>query len=294
MGLEAHRFYPILKHIRMNTETVQHTNWQKWIGEIDFKSTGTRRQHVLTWLHNARIPYFLQPYASGVNIYVKLGKGPRYFAVSCHLDRVKGAGGANDNGAAIATCLELTQQYLLQPFEQSLLVLFFDEEETGLKGSRAYIEEFGFEDIHTLVNLELVGFGDCGILWPADSHPNSITQQLITVTETRQPKTDQPFFAHPLVAMPNFPLYFSDADSFIEAGCKNTITLTRITERDYNLTGEYIRLQKEGVDGDELDSLITGSDTLKYYHTPQDVSSNIENKAIHNNIDLLKEIIKHK
>jgi Zn-dependent M28 family amino/carboxypeptidase len=140
---------------------------------LDFKSATTRQNAVCAWLEDRDIPYNIQNYESGKNIEVRLGEAEQYFAVSCHTDRFPRSGGANDNGAAIATCLELAANWKENSCPP-LLLLFFDEEENGLKGSRAYIKEYGFTHIKFLLNLELVGNGNNIIFWPCTNQPNLI------------------------------------------------------------------------------------------------------------------------
>lgn len=197
------------------------TNWKDWIGMLDFKSASTRQNAVCAWLEERDIPYSIQNYESGKNIEVRLGKAEKYFTVSCHTDRFPGSGGANDNGAAMASCLELAAFWKENP-STPLLLLFFDEEETGLKGSKAYIKEYGFNHIKFLLNLELVGNGNNLIFWPCINLPNLIQQKFeeiqnriidsenfLSMVETNfNPK-------HQLLFLPDFPLYFSDAHSFI-------------------------------------------------------------------------------
>ena len=72
-------------------------------------------------LHNCD-DFHKQEYSSGTNLIVNLGKARKMIGVSSHFDRVPNLSGAYDN---------------------VLQVLFFDEEEAGLRGSTAYIKEGG-------------------------------------------------------------------------------------------------------------------------------------------------------
>jgi len=237
------------------------TDYKAIISKMDFKSTATRRQIVLDFLDANLVPYELHHYETGTNVIVKLGNpdADRYAAVSSHLDRFKGAGGANDNGAAIATCLEFIVQYVKHPLQRNVLVFFFDEEETGLKGSTAYAKAFGVKHIDTVINMELVGSGSYGILWPVILNPNPITQKLIDISssicnkkDTSQPNQSDILLNDSILPMPEFPLQFSDADAFKRAGLRNAITLTRITKNDYESAKSYLEAFDSGTDDEAL------------------------------------------
>jgi len=254
------------------------TNWKEWIGKLDFKSAITRQNAVINWLDERDIPYSIQDYETGRNIEVRLGEATQYFAVSCHTDRFPGSGGANDNGAAMATCLELAvnwKEYSCPP----LLLLFFDEEETGLKGSKAYIKSFGYGHIKFLLNLELVGKGNNLIFWPCVNQPNLIQLKLEEIqnrifdSENFWRMADTYFnLKHNVIFLPDFPLYFSDAHSFLQAGFKDAITLTRISDHDFELAKQYL----VDPDGFDLSELTKKSELLRNYHNVWDNAGNLK------------------
>jgi hypothetical protein len=74
--------------------------------------------------------------------------------VGAHLDTVPGSPGADDNASAVAALLELA---LIVPQDRVRLVVF-DEEETGLHGSRALARETVDTPPAAVVVLECVGF----------------------------------------------------------------------------------------------------------------------------------------
>jgi Zn-dependent M28 family amino/carboxypeptidase len=268
------------------------TNWKEWIGMLDFKSATTRQNAVCAWLKDRDIPYNIQNYESGKNIEVRLGEAEQYFAVSCHTDRFPGSGGANDNGAAMATCLELAANWKGNSCPP-LLLLFFDEEENGLKGSRAYIKEYGFTHIKFLLNLELVGNGNNLIFWPCTKQPNLIQLKLEEIQNSifdsenfwRMANT---YFnlKHQVLFLPDFPLYFSDAHSFIQAGFKDAITMTRIPDHDFELAKQYL----EDPDRFDLAELTEKSELLRNYHNAGDNAGRLENIEIRKNVQTIMYI----
>ncbi len=72
------------------------------------------------------------------------------------------APGANDNGTGVAGLLEiarlLAEEDRLGRLSRVVAVVFFDEEETGMRGSAAWVR-FAFEGrAEAMVNLDMVGF----------------------------------------------------------------------------------------------------------------------------------------
>lgn len=56
-----------------------------------------------------------------------------------------------------------------------MAVFFFDEEERGLKGSQAYVAEYGTERFLGIINLEMLGQGDRLALWPLNEQASGRT-----------------------------------------------------------------------------------------------------------------------
>lgn len=264
-------------------------NWKNWIAEIDFKSTDSRRTKIIEMLEFSGLEYELQQYETGINVIVKLGVGPSFFAISCHIDRFKGSGGANDNASSIAVCLEVAQYFGSKPFSSNLIILFFDEEESGLKGSKAYVRNFGFDHIHSLVNLELVGTGENVVLWPVYEPPNKVTkriQKLLAKGKINE-EPNQLVIKNESLLLSFFPLYSSDAESFTEFGFDNAITLSRIGQKDYLNADLYLK----GRVIDKFEHLVSESELLKNYHNKGDNSSIINNLHIQNTIHILITLI---
>lgn len=254
-------------------------DWKAWIGSLDFKSNETRRKAVKELLDVWQVPYEIQRYETGENLMVTLGNGPRYTAVSCHTDRAPRSGGANDNGAAMAVCLELIHQF--KDISDSVKFFFFDEEENRLRGSRAYVKAYGIESLKRVVNLELVGRGKHLIGWPA--HPESLELQELIADTCEEADPSMP----PVVWLPEFMLYYSDADAFIEAGMEACITLTKTDQADYQLGREVL----EGKTAASLDELAFQSELMRYYHNKEDHAGRLRNDDILHTVSLVKAII---
>lgn len=263
-------------------------NWKNWIAELDFKSTKSRRKKITEMLTSFGLEYELLEYETGTNVIVKLGVGP-FFAVSCHIDRFIGSGGANDNASSIAVCLEVARYFGSKPLSSNLIILFFDEEESGLKGSKAYVRNFGFDHIHSLVNLELVGNGENIVLWPVYEPPNQVTERIQKLLAERKVNEvpNQLFIENESLLLSFFPLYSSDAESFTEVGFNNAITLSRIGQKDYLSADLYLK----GHIVDKFEHLISKSDLMKNYHNKGDNSTIINNLHIQNTVHILITLI---
>jgi hypothetical protein len=130
-----------------------------------------RRNALLTLLREIDAPFTLSRQRLGShrpeNIAVKLQEqvGPR-LVVGAHYDSVPGSTGANDNGAGVVVLLCWLRLALAHPPRIPLEVVFFDLEELGQLGSRAYLEQVGAENVRAMLNLDICGVGDTIVVAP--------------------------------------------------------------------------------------------------------------------------------
>ena len=128
--------------------------------------------------------------------------GP-YLLLGAHYDSVPGTPGADDNGSAVAVCLECAR-LIKQNDIGSTMIVFFNREEDGLLGSSEFVahvegqSDWTIEESHI---FEMVGFcnraphsqamppGLPGVAAPdvgdflaliANQHSNAIAEKLIT------------------------------------------------------------------------------------------------------------------
>ena len=81
----------------------------------------------------------LQSYATGVNVIGTLkGEHGDPVLVSAHYDHIARCPGADDNASGLAAALEVGRLLAPHPHLNTLVIAFWDEEERGLLGSRAY------------------------------------------------------------------------------------------------------------------------------------------------------------
>lgn len=109
---------------------------------------------------------FQQDGQSGTNLVADLGgpaKAP-LLLIGAHYDRVDVGHGATDNASGVSAVLELAQALKARPLaHHRVQIAFWDLEEKGLLGSRAWVATEGREQPALYVNFDVFGWGDT--LW---------------------------------------------------------------------------------------------------------------------------------
>jgi acetylornithine deacetylase/succinyl-diaminopimelate desuccinylase-like protein len=129
------------------------------------RSTIENRQEARTYLIGLLASFGLEPKrhaygeAGGENIYALLSSGqPNAEAIvlGAHYDSVLRAPGANDDGTGVAAVMAIARAMAkIKPRTRDLYIVFFDEEERGLVGSRAFAQMLKDENrkvvgVHTI------------------------------------------------------------------------------------------------------------------------------------------------
>ena len=120
-----------------------------------------------------------QPAAIGRNLIVTVGEGSRDIVVGAHYDAVRlrdGAivGGAVDNGAASVVLTRVAGTLTGRELAHRVRVVLFDLEESGLLGSRAYLENEDPGRIAAMVNADVVA-GSGALMYGPTSHDGNET-----------------------------------------------------------------------------------------------------------------------
>lgn len=102
----------------------------------------------------------------------------RYIVVSAHFDHVGTRdgniyNGADDNASGTAAVLQMAAHFQRHRPTHSIIFAFFDAEETGLAGARAFVAKppVPLANIAANVNLDMVARGDNGLLWAVGTTP---------------------------------------------------------------------------------------------------------------------------
>ena len=242
------------------------------IKHLDYKSNDARRQIIIGRLMELGVEYRTQEYATGVNLIVDLGTGDKRIGISSHFDRIPAAPGANDNGSAIAVCMDIIEKYRKSNQETALRIFFFDEEESGLKGSSAYAREYGVKDIVGLINLELVGIGDKFAIWPVDQRSSGdLLKTFEHSANAAKVKT---------IRFDKIVTNTADHLSFRRAGLPDAFTITCISDKDIEVAKQYYEAIEQGLDSTMLLDILAEAPVFENYHRPGDSYEKIKEKSI--------------
>jgi Zn-dependent M28 family amino/carboxypeptidase len=106
------------------------------------------------------------PYeGGGINIYAERpGTDPAAGSIllGAHYDTVERSPGADDNATSVATVLETARLLAQQPTPRTLKLILFDQEEIGLVGSKAFVDQLNQGDerdrFKGAVILDMLGY----------------------------------------------------------------------------------------------------------------------------------------
>lgn len=93
-------------------------------------------------------------------------------AVSAHYDHLGRMGdevyfpGANDNAAGVAMLLDFAKHFSENPPKKTMVFMAFGAEESGILGSRFFVENplFKLQRLNFLINLDVIGTGTDGVM----------------------------------------------------------------------------------------------------------------------------------
>lgn len=121
------------------------------------------------------------------------GEVDSFIVLTAHYDHLGQMGkdtyfpGAHDNASGVAMCLDLMKEFSNRktPPHYSIAVIFFSGEESGLLGSRYYVENpvFPLEKIKFLLNIDMAGSGEDGIQLVNSTIFKDEYEQLVKINE---------------------------------------------------------------------------------------------------------------
>lgn len=125
----------------------------------------------------------------GVNVVAQV-RGTRFperaIVVSAHFDHVAPRNGniyngADDNASGTAALLQLAAHFQRHKPEHTLIFSFFDAEEMGLLGARAFVANppVPLAQIAANVNMDMVARGDNGTLWAVGTNPHPVMKPIV-------------------------------------------------------------------------------------------------------------------
>jgi Peptidase family M28 len=120
------------------------------------------RAYILSELKKSGWKPQLEKFSDGVNIFAeRLGtdKEAGAILVAAHYDTVVVSPGADDNASGVAVVLEIARLLGSRPTLKTLQLAFFDQEEAGLLGSKAYVtNKEHLKNLHGAIVMDMVGY----------------------------------------------------------------------------------------------------------------------------------------
>lgn len=102
-----------------------------------------------------------QDYGSGINV-IGTREGTaaasEVVLLAAHYDHVSGCPGADDNASGVAGALEVARVLGQARLPRTLMVACWDEEELGLRGSRAFAQSFTGAKLAVAFNFDMIGY----------------------------------------------------------------------------------------------------------------------------------------
>jgi Zn-dependent M28 family amino/carboxypeptidase len=239
---------------------------------LDDQPNATRRALIIEHLDAWDVRYVAQHYATGTNLVVDLGRATRKIGIGSHFDRVPISAGANDNGSAIAVGLDIIRKHQEAGSEAGVRVFFFDKEETGLKGSQAYVDKYGVGDLAGLLNMELVGMGDTFALWPVTAtHDGPLLSAFEAVARRQQVRCNR---------FDQLVTNTADHLPFRRAGLRDAFTITCITDQDIAVAQRYFQALAQQAAKPVLWEILAQAPLFRHYHQPTDTYEKLSEAAL--------------
>ncbi len=222
--------------------------------------TVTQRQTARTFLQNQLTQMGWTPqlhtYNSGANVYATIpatNGATKQIIVGAHFDTVMNSPGANDNATGSAAVLAIAR-YLkdMNCRKLAVTVVFFDEEETGLFGARAFANTLTAANVQVVHTIDQVG-------WDNDN--------------------DQRFE----LELPTAALEAEYRAAAATLGVPVTKTTTQGTDHQ--------AFREKGFAAIGLTEEYVGNDTSPYRHTAQDTSATVEQSYLELGTKLAARVI---
>lgn len=137
---------------------IQKLNFQRYTN-VERSRT---RSYITTELQKLGWKPQLEKFAEGVNIFAQrqgTDKTAGAILVAAHYDTVAFSPGADDNGTGIAVVLEVARLLSSRSMPRTLQLAFFDKEEAGLLGSRAFVTKAArLKNLRGVIVMDMVGY----------------------------------------------------------------------------------------------------------------------------------------
>jgi len=110
------------------------------------------------------------------------GTSPREIIVGAHIDSsTPEIPGANDDGSGVATIIELARVAAQEPHDATLVFVAFCGEESGLIGSKSFVEQYPLENVALMLQLDMVS-DDSPLLLFVDTRKSQTPPWLVSAS----------------------------------------------------------------------------------------------------------------
>ncbi|MCI0442957.1 M28 family peptidase [bacterium] len=268
------------------------------IRKLEGKSDRERFAILLEEVRARNWQYLLQEYQHrkqyGCNLIIDLIAGrPTTILLVAHYDSFIGSPAANDDASALAVLIDAGERIADLNPAKNIRMIFFDDEEPTVHwfrplGSTKYVQEFGIESLHAVIDLEMCGLGDAVGIWPVkDMEDRPMVLQISEMLSRMKVPYDYGY---------QVPGFYADYEPFRKAGFLDAYCLTVFdwAERD------LVRAFSESSHA-ELVARYVRWKTLKqpvvprlfqHYHTSADRSEFISEEALSMMSDVVVELVK--
>jgi aminopeptidase YwaD len=257
-----------------------------WVRGIEGKSPEGRRGFVKAELRNLGVDYRTGTFSRtlkfnkedvtivGENIIVPMGRGTQNILVGAHVDAIPGSPGANDNGGGVAVVLGLIRWARSADWNHRITFCFFDQEESGLIGSREFVKTYADSSVHlAMINLDVEGMGDALFVGPVGGGDDDFLMPIVRRAADR--------IGAPYHETGQYPP--SDHLSFGGRNLEN-ISVSVVPSADAPLLIETVA-RGWGMEPDRMPQV------LKFMHTPRDSSVYVSPGALALSFGFVKGIL---
>lgn len=137
---------------------IQKLNFQRYTNAERSRT----RTYITTELRKLGWTPKLEKFSDGVNIFAErqgTNKKAGAIIVAAHYDTVANSPGADDNASGVAVMLEAARILGSRPTPRTLQLAFFDQEEAGLLGSKAFVSKAArLQNIRGAIVMDMVGY----------------------------------------------------------------------------------------------------------------------------------------
>lgn len=216
--------------------------------------------------------------ARGYNVVVTLGQGDRDLLLTAHYDAkvLKDgslAGAVVDNAGSVVALVQAAGVLKGQPLKHRLRIIFFDQEELGLLGARAYAAGPDAGRIDAVINFDINAYGDTPFFADPAEAPLAGAVRAACLAAARD-----------CLAFPAYPP--SDHLAFRKAGVAATSISILPAREAHQLWLAFNAGQTSGLPDDFVPRI------LGLIHTPDDVMAAVEPETVEQAGRLAVELVR--